>query len=93
MRTENLPEAVPLNARRDLERQESGRSTTRWQCCLGGTTDKRLLLFAAQVGVSLAVLALASVKLMDPEISCSDQSTFVGLVTLVFGLWAQSPLA
>ena len=51
------------------------------------------MLFFAQIGVSMAVLGLSCVKLMDPELSCSDQSTFVGLVTLVFGLWSRSPLS
>ena len=58
--------------------------------CCGGTSDRRLLQFIASLSISLLVLIFCAYKLSQ-DIDCASENTFVGLTTLIIGVWIKSP--
>ena len=60
--------------------------------CCGRPSDRRLLIFIASILISVIVIVFSCYKLADPNIDCSSQNTFVGIISLIVGVWLRSPL-
>jgi hypothetical protein len=59
--------------------------------CCGAVSDKRLLIFTSSFSISLIVVAFCCYQLTN-NLSCENQQTYVGLLTLVIGIWLKSPI-
>jgi hypothetical protein len=59
--------------------------------CCDTTSDRRLLMFIASFSVSLIVISFSITQLAIND-SCEAQSTYLGLLTLVLGIWLKSPV-
>ena len=57
-------------------------------CCL--VMDKRALSFFSTLSISFTVIVFCIVKLSIVE-SCEEQNTYIGLLTLILGIWIRSP--
>ena len=60
-------------------------------CCTSRTTDRRLLTFATLFSISILVLSFSFYQLTMP-IDCSEQATYMSLITMVIGIWIKSPI-
>ena len=64
-----------------------------WQTCLGCKSDKRLLIFIGNALISFIILGFSISKLSYENIQPDDKNTYIGLVTLIVGIWVKSPLS
>ncbi len=64
-----------------------------WDSCCGKTSDKRLLIFAANLSISMILMIFSLVRLTQTNISNDDKQTYVGFVSLIVGIWIKSPLS
>lgn len=78
-----------IRHRLDLEHQEAD---TQLKTCTGLTTDKRLVVLLASVIISFIVVTFSCYMLAANKLDCSSQHTYVGLLTLIIGIWLKSPL-
>ena len=58
--------------------------------CCGPRSDSRLLVFSASLLLSTIVLIFSCVQLMRLD-DCNHQNLYVGVITLILGLWLKSP--
>lgn len=63
-----------------------------WHSCMGGNTDRRLLVFSANLTISLALLIFSMIRLVDP-LPSDERSIYIGFISLVVGIWVKSPLS
>ena len=54
------------------------------------TIDRNAVVFFATLGISLIMIAFCIFQLTTSE-SCQTQNTYIGLLTLVLGIWIKSP--
>ena len=59
--------------------------------CCGTTSDKRLLMFIASLTISLIAIAFSCYQL-SRKLDCESQSVYIGILTLILGVWVKSPL-
>lgn len=64
--------------------------TNHWDSCIGKSSDKRLLIFIANLTISIAVLSFSFVRLCS-TLSENEQSIYIGFITLIVGIWVKSP--
>lgn len=67
-------------------------SENTWGTCCGTTSDKRLLAFIASISLSSIILIFSCVQLVNAKLDCNQEHVYVGLITLVFGVWCKSPM-
>lgn len=70
--------------------------TWRSNCCQKNSDhkiDSRLLVFIVNVVISLITLILSFIKLFSNDLNESDKSTYIGLISLVVGIWIKSPIS
>ena len=79
---------VPPQPRED----ESLDPEDRFKCCTGSSTDKRLLLFIANLSISLMVIVFCCYMLSRVDINCESQHVYVGLLSAVVFYWVKSPV-
>lgn len=60
--------------------------------CLGGTTDRRLYILIVQSLISFVILIVCMYKLFDGRLSCEQSQLYLGLITLITGIWMKSPI-
>ena len=60
--------------------------------CTGLTTDKRLITLITSTLISLMVISFSCYQLAANKLDCSTQHTYVGLLTLIIGIWLKSPV-
>lgn len=77
---------------RDLERQSTMGSNL-WKTCLCGSSDKRLLIFTANLSISISILVFCFFMIGNRTLSCPELQTYVGLISLILGIWVKSPLS
>lgn len=58
-------------------------------CCF--IVNKRAVLFFSQLGISVGVIAFSLFMLLTYKHDCSTESTYIGLLTLILGVWLPSP--
>ena len=59
--------------------------------CCGPTSDRRLLIFIGSLSISLIVLIFSCYKLASTT-DCVLTSVYVGLLSLILGLWMPTPI-
>lgn len=74
------------------ERRERRDPNTQWRCCLCGISDRGALRFAMTAMLSTLLMLFSCGMLAFANPPCSEQNTFVGLITLTIGYWLKSPL-
>jgi hypothetical protein len=60
-------------------------------CCTRRTSDRRLLTFIASLSLSSIIVIFSCHMLSRDHISCSSENTYVGLISLILGVWLRSP--
>ena len=74
----------------------NGSDTWKSNCCQknrDNKIDSRLLVFIVNVAISLITLILSFIKLFSHDLNESDKSTYIGLISLVVGIWIKSPIS
>ena len=61
-----------------------------YSCCLKNRTDRRVLIYGTQVGFGIAVMAFSMAMIVTAD-SCQDTNAFMGLLTLVVGVFLPQP--
>ena len=74
----------------DIENKEADVNI---KTCCGRTSDSRLLKFIASFSITSIIIIFSCYQLSKDNISCPDQNTYIGLITLLIGLWLKSPLS
>ena len=77
----------------DDENKEDLIDTNHWDSCCGKASDKRLLIFSANLSISLILMIFSLVRLCDDKLINEEKATYVGFITLVVGIWLRSPLS
>ena len=77
---------------RDLERQSTMGSNL-WKTCLCGSSDKRLLTFVAMITISISILVFCFFMIANRSLTCPELQTYVGLISLIIGVWLKSPIS
>ena len=77
---------------RDLERQSTMGSNL-WKTCLCGSSDKRLLTFVAMITISISILVFCFFMIANRSLTCPELNTYIGLISLILGVWLKSPLS
>ncbi len=54
------------------------------------TIDRKAVVFFATLGISLIIIAFCIYQLTTSS-NCETQTTYMGLLTLVLGIWMKSP--
>lgn len=75
----------------DAERVEPDNNENQWHTCCGKTSDSRLLTFVASLSISLLILIFCAYKLSE-EMDCPSENTYIGLTSLIIGVWIKSPV-
>ena len=73
----------------DLENKEENHI---WKSCCFKSTDSRLLTFVASFTISLSLLFFSCFQLARDDIDCNSENLYVGLITLILGVWVKSPI-
>jgi hypothetical protein len=78
----------------DTDRKDDVPNSTEYELmfCTGHVTDKRLWILALQSIISLAIIFLCCIKLFDDNLGCEQSNLYVGLITLITGIWMRSPI-
>lgn len=63
------------------------------ETCCSGTSDKRFHTLIIQSVISLSVITLSIVKLSDHTLNCEQTNVYIGLLTMMIGIWVKSPLS
>lgn len=66
--------------------------TREWHCCLFGDSNPNALRFSITASLSCFIMLFSASMLAFTNLPCSEQNTFIGLITLVLGYWLKSPL-
>ena len=54
-------------------------------CCFTGGTDKQMVLYFGQLGISSAILAFSFLQLIRAEGNCDKSSPYIGLISFLMG--------
>ena len=54
-------------------------------CCFAGGTDKQMVLYFGQLGISTAILAFSFLQLMRADGDCNKSSPYIGLISFLMG--------
>ena len=54
-------------------------------CCFTGGTDKQMVLYFGQLGISTAILAFSFLQLIRAEGNCDRSSPYIGLISFLMG--------
>jgi len=60
------------------------------QSCCNIPSDKRLLIFIASICISLIIIIFSCYQLSVMH-DCSSENLYVGLITLIIGIWCPHP--
>lgn len=61
-----------------------------YKCCMGGSTDKRVLVYISQLSFSLIVLGFCAIQLIRKD-DYESTSIYLPLITTILGYWLPSP--
>ena len=54
-------------------------------CCFTGGTDKQMVLYFGQLGISTAILAFSFLQLIRADGNCDRSSPYIGLISFLMG--------
>ena len=77
----------------DNENKETLIDNNHWDSCCGKASDKRVLIFSANLSISLLLMIFSLTRLCDDKLINEEKTVYVGFVTLVVGIWIKSPLS
>ena len=79
----------------DLQREqtEDRMSGNLWKTCMCGSSDLRLLTFVANLSISISILVFCFFMIGNRSLSCPELNTYIGLISLILGVWLKSPLS
>ena len=72
----------------NIEMEDKKYDDTWESCCV--KMDKRAIRFFTQLGISVGIISLCIVQLLRLS-DCSSQHAYIGLLTLLIGIWLPSP--
>ena len=87
-------ERTPTIEKRILEHRieiDDKNNDNQWHSCCFKTSDKRLLKFISIFTISISVLIFSFYKL-STDITYDEQNTYIGLITLIIGIYIKSPV-
>lgn len=61
-----------------------------WRSCCGLRLDKRLVLFLSQFSIAIIIIAFSLYRLHLDD-SCESQQIYIGLITLIVGVFLPAP--
>ena len=72
-----------------INEDEEKKDSYLWtSCCL--KLDKRATIFFSQLSISLIIIAFCLYQLVH-LVDCEPQQAYIGLLTLVLGVWLPQP--
>lgn len=77
---------------RDVSIHTQAENENQYKTCCGTVSDKRLLVFISSLSISLLILTFCCYQLVNKE-DCQSQNTYVGIITLIIGIWLKSPVS
>lgn len=63
-----------------------------WDSCCGKPSDRRLLVFMANLSISFILLIFSMIRLIG-QLPPDERSIYIGFISLVIGIWVKSPLS
>ena len=72
------------------ETKEASRSNL-WQSCCGCMIDRRATVFFSQLSIVMVLVAFCCYMLVQRDIECHEQNTYISLLTMVVGLFLPAP--
>lgn len=91
MEKDSIGEAIEIKEVEHRIQYEDREQENTYRTCCGAMSDRRLLTFIATLNISLLVLTFSCYMLATNK-DCTAQHTYVGLVTLIIGIWLKSPI-
>jgi hypothetical protein len=76
----------------DFKDETPEQNSNMWRCCLCGTSDRNCLRFSTTAILSSFIMIFSTGMIAFVDLTCPEQNTFVGLITLILGFWMKSPL-
>ena len=61
-------------------------------CCARRPSDKRLLVFSANLTISIMLLIFSMIRLVE-NIPSDEKAFYCSIVSLIVGIWIKSPLS
>jgi len=85
-----MGDEVAMNIeRQDSEKTKQYKLNNEWKsCCL--KMDKNAVKFFTQLAISMCIIGLCIAQLVRLK-DCGSQHAYIGLLTLVIGIWLPSP--
>ena len=82
-------EEIEVHEKKEITLEVKDREDRTWKSgCL--QMDKGAVMFFSTLGISLIIIAFCIYQLTTSE-SCERQTTYMGLLTLILGIWVKSP--
>lgn len=86
---EHILERERFHDQMEIKKVDNYLEERQWKsCCL--TIDRKAVVFFSTLGISLIMIAFCIFQLTTSK-SCETQTTYMGLLTLVLGIWIKSP--
>jgi hypothetical protein len=91
-RDEETPMSLESRKRKlEIERKEKEfERETYWKSCCCGSTDRRILNYATQVGFGLLISTFCIFKLSS-DIACAEENVYISLLSGIIGVFLPSP--
>ena len=80
---EDIKVVVPADNNDDNDDDNTWKS-----CCV--RADKRAISFFSQLSISILVIVFCLYQLIHLD-TCQDQTQYIGLLTLILGVWLPAP--
>ncbi len=76
-----------------IDKSVGNSDSNHWDSCCGKASDKRLLIFTANLSISLILMIFSLVRLCDSSLVNEEKQVYVGFISLITGIWLRSPLS
>ena len=63
-----------------------------WDSCCGKASDRRLLIFLANLSISFTLLIFSMIRLIEP-LQSDEKAFYCSIISLIIGIWVKSPLS
>lgn len=75
-----------------MEDQTLIENVNHWDSCCGKPSDRRLLIFMANLSISFTLLIFSMIRLVE-NIPSDEKAFYCSIVSLIVGIWVKSPLS
>ena len=90
--TPNSPDLQSRQLDHKIKYEDTEQKNKLSMCCCNEKTDVRLLIFLSTFTVTFTLLIFSCYQLAHVN-DCQSENLYVGLITLVVGVWVKSPLS